>query len=412
MEHILKQLILDDDFNSLQSMANEEINMMNILNVSTKELQHSNLLAWMFNPSESHQMGDFFIKEFIKLYYKENEYQNLGPDASSLTVFDFVKLNFDDLEIRREYKNIDILLLSKKNNLCIMIENKILSREGKGQLKKYREVVETEYGEYKYKIYIYLSLFEQSITESEQNHYVKLTYQHVKKLISRVLTDDSISISKNAKFVLEQYLQTLKSLMNENQQIEKLAKELYKRYKSAIDLVYKYASPSSPGLVPHNLNDLILAEEHIRPFSSSKTYVRFVPNFLFDNFSLLNQKGYITSEDHLNQYWLFLFEFYVTSNSIQFDMKIGDYPNQDCRRRLFELYSNHQDVFTKVVRGKGTLNAKWHLVFQKKMVKAHEYEKYLETLDESYLFTLISSRFRELIDTDLKKIEYIILKDH
>jgi hypothetical protein len=46
----LKELVLDDDFTSLQSLVNEEVNLMEILKVSHRELQHSNFLAWFFNP--------------------------------------------------------------------------------------------------------------------------------------------------------------------------------------------------------------------------------------------------------------------------------------------------------------------------------------------------------------------------
>ena len=155
----LKKLILDDEFTNIKRLVNEEINLMSILRIAHKELQHSNLLAWLFDPNESHKLGDFFIKEFIKLYFKENEYQDLGNTKSKLSVFDFVQLDFSDLEIRREHKNIDILILSKSNDFCIMIENKIYANEANGQLKKYREYIEKQYSSYKHKIFIYLSLF-------------------------------------------------------------------------------------------------------------------------------------------------------------------------------------------------------------------------------------------------------------
>lgn len=53
VETELKELMLDEDFTSLQNLVNEEVNLMDILRVSHKELQHSNFLAWFFNPTES-----------------------------------------------------------------------------------------------------------------------------------------------------------------------------------------------------------------------------------------------------------------------------------------------------------------------------------------------------------------------
>lgn len=89
VESQLKELILDDDFTNLQNLVNEEVNLMDILRVSHRELQHSNFLSWLFDPNATHSLGDFAFKEFIKIYFKENEFQNLGVD-NGLSVFDFI----------------------------------------------------------------------------------------------------------------------------------------------------------------------------------------------------------------------------------------------------------------------------------------------------------------------------------
>ena len=195
---------------------------------------------------------------------------------TGLSVFDFVRLNLDDLDIKREHKNIDLLLTSPSNKLIIVIENKIFARERKGQLKKYRTHIENNYQDYKYRIYIYLSLLEQEITQSEQEYYVCITYEHIIKLLENTLDSD---LSKNTRFVISQYIQTLKVIMNDNSEIEKLAKELYDEYKSSFDLVYKYISPSTVsgrliGRVPNNIG-----KHPFNPiFSHGKKASTFVKN--------------------------------------------------------------------------------------------------------------------------------------
>lgn len=403
----LKKLILDDDFTSIQNLVNEEINLMSILKVAHKELQHSNLLAWLFNPNETHGLGDFFIKEFIKLYFKENEYKDLGNTDTKLSVFDFVNLDFSDIEIKREHKNIDLLILSKSNGFCIMIENKIFAKESKGQLKKYREYIESEYPSFRHKIYIFLSLFEQKISGSESGYYVQLTYEHIKKLLSQIIENKSLSIGSNTNFILEQYLQTLRSLMNENENIEKTAKDLYKKYKSAFDLVYKYASPNLAAHVPNQLSELVDKNSSIRKFKSSKTYVRFQPNFLYENIEKLKEKGLINAEDNLENSWIFLFEFYITRNYINFDLKIGKYPNQKCRENLYNLFKDNKAIFNKVEGRNGKLSPSWHLSFQKKIITKSEYNKFLENEDDS-LNEIIKDRFDDFINKDLLEIKRVI----
>jgi hypothetical protein len=264
-----------------------------------------------------------------------------------------------------------------------------------------------DYPEFKHKIYIYLSLEPQEINEEEKNFYVQFTYEHIIKLLKQLLLNQTINIGQNTRFVLEQYLQTLKSIMNKNEQIETVAKDLYKKYKPAFDLVFKYASPSVLGLVPNNLEELIKTEPTLRQFSTSKSYVRFQPNFLYNNIDKLKSKGLISESENLIDCWLFLFEFHITQTNINFDMKIGIYHDSSCRERLYNLLLKHKDVFDKAERANGQLWSSWHLVFQKKIITTEEYSKFLESEDVN-LEDKIEKRFRELIDKDLVLIQKAI----
>jgi len=400
-EFQLKELMLDDNFTSLQGLVNEEVNLMDVLRVSHRELQHSNFLAWFFDPSATHNLGDFALKEFIKIYFKENQFQNLGNETG-LSVFEFVQLDFDDLEIRREYKNIDLIFLSPKNKFCIALENKIYSSESRGQLAKYRKIIESEYPEFKHKIYIFLSLENHEISEAEQDNYVQLNYEHIIKLIDLVVSGKSIKIAANTKFVFQQYLQTLKSMLNKNEEIEKVAQQLYKRYKAAFDLVFKYAVPAEGNEIWSKLNSLIENERSIKPFHSNRTYLRFQPNFLYDNLQKLKDAGLVAQVDNLTDNWMFLFEFNVRRNLVTFDCKIG-VGDPERREKLYEIYKKHKDVFTKVVKANGLLSPSWHQAFQKQILSSSEMEKYLAN-GGSEIEPLIDKRFRELIDIDLPRL--------
>lgn len=397
IETELKELMLDEDFTSLQNLVNEEVNLMEILRVSRKELQHSNFLAWFFNPTESHNLGDFALKEFIKIYFKENQFQNLGNETG-LSVFDFVQLEFDDLEIRREYKNIDLIFLSRQNEFCIVIENKINSPEKKGQLEKYRKLIESEYPDFKHKIYIYLSLYDQQISESEQENYVQLNYDHIIKLIEQVISSQRLKLADKTRFVFEQYLQTLKSMLNKNEEIEKIAQQLYKKYKSAFDLVFKYSVSTYSSEIWDKIQNLVSSEKSIRPFNSNKTYIRFQPNYLYENIQALKDFGLISPTDDLRDNWMFLFEFNLRNNQVIFYCKIGQ-GEQDAREKLYEIYKKNNDIFTKVVRGNEVLRPQWQQAFQKQILTKTDFENESNDIEK-----VIEKQFRELIDKDLPKI--------
>ncbi|WP_196890411.1 PDDEXK-like family protein [Aureivirga marina] len=434
----LKRLVLDEEFLKLEEIAAEEMDLMSIFRVAHKELPHSNFLSWLFNPNESHKLEDYFIKEFIKLYFKENEYQDLGKTEEKLSVFDFVNMDFSDLEIRREYENIDLFLISEKNSFCIVIENKIHAKEGKGQLEKYYNHVEQNYKSYKHRIYIYLSLFAQEISNE---NYETLTYKHILKILEKISSNKNIA--PNTLFILNQYQKALKSQMNENLEFEQQAKKIYHKYKSAFDFVYKYASPYGSNLVPNKLEDLIKTNESLNDFPSNRSYERFQPKFFEDNYDELLNKGFFKENNEkeedenkqenvegkqekdenkqenvegkqekdenkkenirkLKNNWLFLFEFRVSSDIINFDFKIGDYECKECREKLYNLYLKHEEVFNKI-KSKAKLSNKYHLCFQKKIVTKNDYGRFLDGKLES-LDRLIEKRFNELMTEDIPKI--------
>ncbi len=139
----------------------------------------------------------------------------------------------------------------------MVVENKIHSTESKGQLKKYRDFVEKEFSNYKHRIYLYLSLKEQNLSGDDSDYYIQITYNHIIKLLNTLLATQQISISEQTRFVLQQYLQTLKSMLNQNEEIETLTKELYKKYKAAFDLVFKYCATSESEELSSFLQELI-----------------------------------------------------------------------------------------------------------------------------------------------------------
>ena len=101
----LKAIEKDFDFEKLE--LNLKLpNIFRILKISKAEIRHSNFLAWLLNPNESHNLKDTFLKHFLL-------------DIS----VDFDTLDLQELEIRREWKNIDLLILSSKFLVCI--ENKV-----------------------------------------------------------------------------------------------------------------------------------------------------------------------------------------------------------------------------------------------------------------------------------------------
>ena len=120
----------------------EEFNIFRVLKLENYEIRHSNLLAWLLSPNQTHSIKGAFLKEFIeKAAYKK---------SISITYKDN-----DDIKVYREQDNIDILVINNTQNYLILIENKINSNQHDNQLERYAQIVEKDFQKYQ-KIYIYL----------------------------------------------------------------------------------------------------------------------------------------------------------------------------------------------------------------------------------------------------------------
>jgi len=402
----LKKLVLDDRFINLKSMVNQEINLMSILNIAHKELQHSNFLAWLFDPSESHNKGEYFIKEFIKLYYRENAYADLGGEYA-LSVFDFVKLDLSDVVIQREHKNIDLLVSSESNKMIICIENKIFSGEREGQLTKYRKYVERKFNHYKYRVYIYLSLLEQEVSEEESQYYIPITYDHIITMLT--LAIENAQLSDNVVFIVNQYITTLKVIMNDNSEIERIAQDLYKDYKSSFDLVFKYVTPSSTrggkDRVPNNLRQYILDEPSLIATASNVVYIRFVPKELAEFKSVLVNKGIVTDDFDFTNQSLFTFVFIVKYDMIRFAFSIGEYDDAEVRKRLFNHCIKKPELFSSLKK----LSAKWNRSVSFKILDKNTYAKLQGDQDklDAHLKTEFDKVVNEVVPSILDHIKTI-----
>jgi hypothetical protein len=97
-----------------------EFNILQVLRIEQAEIRHSNVLGWLLNPRESHGLSDAFVRRFISTLLLDNEQADFGLSPAKIELMDLV-----DVEVRREWRNIDLLVHSNANQLVILIENKI-----------------------------------------------------------------------------------------------------------------------------------------------------------------------------------------------------------------------------------------------------------------------------------------------
>ena len=70
------KLIKDINFDRLD-LELKNPNIFQILKISNTEIRHSNFLSWLLDPSQSHKIGDIFLKRFLLEIFSSEKLKNL-----------------------------------------------------------------------------------------------------------------------------------------------------------------------------------------------------------------------------------------------------------------------------------------------------------------------------------------------
>lgn len=95
-------------------------------------------MGWLLTPNGNHNFGDFLLKKIISQIILENE--EIVND--NIDLLDIHLGDFSDSFVQRERNNIDILLVSDRNNFVLLIENKIHAKESKHQTDSFQQQLE------------------------------------------------------------------------------------------------------------------------------------------------------------------------------------------------------------------------------------------------------------------------------
>ena len=219
-----------------------ELDLFDVLGVVHGELVHSRFLTWLLDPQQNHGSRDHFLKSF--LYHTCTAANKLG--ISAITPAKIHSTDWSGIEVRREWQNIDILILNRNARFVCAVENKILSGEGIGadgasQLTRYRETLENEFPDFT-RHFVFLS--PQGIPsqrENERPFWVPETYATILQLVEQTIHDNAAVMTEDVRVFLRQYATTLRrNIVPDSNEVQQIAREIYLKHREAIDLIIKY----------------------------------------------------------------------------------------------------------------------------------------------------------------------------
>lgn len=211
-----------------------------ILGVERREMSHSNFIAWILNDMESHNLGQFAIKQLLDLLLENGEH-NIKKSSINIAI------NFNDLYkslLLGTYKledisvivedplkfgqnkggRIDIIvsmsikiktgydedfskeIYSESNKVNLIIENKVDSPEHNNQTEKYHDYYKKD-NKYKNDLNIFVYLTPND-DKPENEQFIKISYQQIAdNILERALNQD---ISDRVEFIINEYLLSLR----------------------------------------------------------------------------------------------------------------------------------------------------------------------------------------------------------
>ncbi len=290
IEEQYADLLKDRDLQRYQILA-ENPNFFEVLRAETYEIRHSNFLSWLLDPKGNHALGDQILKSFLTDL-------SLDEKSNEFSVFSVQDLDFSHVSVYREWNNLDILLVF--DDLVIALENKINHVETKGQLEKYKKLIEKSF-KVNHKVFVFMNPY--GIDATNEN-YISYSYETFMDYIDQILALN-VSLLPRTRIYLEDYMNNMKNNVLGSGRKNELANKIYRNHKELFEFVYANRSNYI-----FEIKELIKAKIEARGWiigSTTKPYLRFLTPKLDEIIPKGLVKGWTDGE-------AFLFEIYFYAN--------------------------------------------------------------------------------------------------
>ncbi|QQR39025.1 PDDEXK-like family protein [Devosia rhizoryzae] len=184
------------------------------------EIRHSNYLGYILNPFRPHGFGTSILWAFLKCALIEDAMSTI--EASAL----------DDAEIRREWRNIDLLILLPKAKRIVAIELKIDASQSSDQLQRYRTIIEATWPGTEGWRYDYLFLTKHHEAPNDAS-WTEFKLHDLIDALSE-FADASEHHASQAHEMLRSYISMMRRHHLGNKELERTARELWSKHGDAL----------------------------------------------------------------------------------------------------------------------------------------------------------------------------------
>jgi hypothetical protein len=380
---LLEAFVLDNaDLERLESLANQ-FNIFEAVGPPRQEKRHSYFLAYLLNPQQNHGLRDVFVKRLLQRTVAASKKTNLPVTPIELDIW-----NLDDMEVSREWQNMDILLLDETNNLVVVVENKIGTGEHSDQLERYWQILRHHHPK-KRILGIYLT---PDGEEPSHESFLSLDYGQVATLIEDIVANRTSILNPEVRTLLLHYAQMLRRHIVSESEIADLCRLIYKKHQKALDLIFDHR-PDQLASRSEFLRSLIAAQPDLVEDFSTKNYIRFALK-KWDSQKLKSGQGWTRSGR------VFLFEFHNFEDSLKLKLMIGPGP-LEVREKVFQLALNNQPLLKPQSK---SLNKQWNEIFNRNFLSSKSYHD----LSEEDIQAKIREQWEQFLGNEMQAMAKLI----
>jgi len=209
-------------------------NIFEAMGAVRAELRHSDFLAFLLTPQQTHRLGSAFLRGFLDAVFVAHGAQ------LDVTVDNLAQWNVTRTTVRREWQHIDVLILDDDGKWVIIIENKINADEGLTQLEEYYKIVKQYYPN-RTIIAIYLTP-DGRLPKELDSPFLPLDYGVVADTLERVrmTNEHAQDVDPDVRVAVAHYISMLRRYVVSDSDIAQLCRKIYEEHRQAIDLIYQH----------------------------------------------------------------------------------------------------------------------------------------------------------------------------
>lgn len=326
-------------------------NIFDALGIVRVEIRHSNFLAWLLDPAESHGTGQLFLRSLLMDVLRQTPH-----DLRPMSPVELDGLELGGVEIKREADNIDILIAAEEPPLVIAIENKIDAGEHSDQLNRYRAVVEKRYPDHK-KLFVFLT---RSGSEPSDDAWTMYSYAELHSTLTRARRLSRDSIGDDVGAFVDHYLRMIGSRFMNDPKIDELCERIYKNHRQALDLIFERKGDARSQLVSAFAQAIEYTGYQSKVSDRTSISYRFTPQEWIEVLPPINHQSQMDPSG-----WIFMqFKVDQQLRNARIEIRIGPTTDAGVRSRLLDaMRKSSEDYEFRLNRER--VSERWTKVYLK-----------------------------------------------